>query len=944
MPTDGQLKRALELVGRGQTQYRYFFGQLDDPSWIGPLSERGFFERIPEPVQAEAGWIHPHWPEADFLMKVVDRAPAGVAQVLSRVELTDNTTAVSELCQIAAKLPPAEAAGFAKRLGEWLTPKRSLPALVPEMIGRLIVGLAEGGEVEQALALSERVLAVHALDSPGLARARVAASLDAYEYRRVSEQVLGALASPAGFRAVDLAARLLAKVLEIGQRGDAPHDYSYIWRPSIRGRAGYGDEIADALNDGVRDTALAYVDHDPGRLEQTASDLRGRGWHVLTRIALYLLAEQGDLAPATAADWLLDPDLFHSQALAREYEELLAKRYELLDEDQQEAWLSMVESGPKWPTAEDAAREDIDDQTRNLIVATWQRDHLATVEPHLPAAWRARLGELTERYGAAESHGERMQPRTWVGPTSPLTDAELADMRASEIVAFLASWKQSGDPMSPSPEGLGRSLARRIEQKPEDFFAQTNALAELDTTYVRAAIDGFGRGLKADRGVDWGAVLPLIEATVRAPALEGEASQREGRGQDPDWRGARRQAASLIGKALAGDQVPAALAEATWEALEVLAWDPEPDPQHERDYGGDNMDPLTISLNTVRGAAMHAVVEFASWLKRRRGSEFRLEDAPQVRALIDEHLDPSREPAQAVRGVFGSRLHQLQWVDRDWLEQRLELLFPEASELAPLHDAAWESYLSWGSPNRGLFALLRGQYRRAVEGLSGSDASGARAGRDPAVALAEHLAIFLWWGAIAPDDELVVGFFANADGEQAAHLVSFLGRSLGAEENQPVDEEVLDRLKAAWTQIARLAAGRSDGGVDVLAAFGDWYAAAPLEADWVNARLIETLEAGATPAPDFLVFQRLVTVAKSAPAEAVRIALILAERVGADGWGLFAHRRDFAEIARSGLAADEATRAEARRLIDRLVAKGLVQARSLLQEVEQPPRRESPDA
>ena len=29
-------------------------------------------------------------------------------------------------------------------------------------------------------------------------------------------------------------------------------------------------------------------------------------------------------------------------------------------------------------------------------------------------------------------------------------------------------------------------------------------------------------------------------------------------------------------------------------------------------YGGDNMDPLTLSLNTIRGKALHAVMGYAS--------------------------------------------------------------------------------------------------------------------------------------------------------------------------------------------------------------------------------------------------------------------------------------------------------------------------------------------
>jgi hypothetical protein len=68
---------------------------------------------------------------------------------------------------------------------------------------------------------------------------------------------------------------------------------------------------------------------------------------------------------------------------------------------------------------------------------------------------------------------------------------------------------------------------------------------------------------------------------------------------------------------------PIVLADRIWKVLDVLSWDEEPSLEYEEQYGGSNMDPLTLSINTVRGEAMHAVVQFATWWRlEHEGQEF----------------------------------------------------------------------------------------------------------------------------------------------------------------------------------------------------------------------------------------------------------------------------------------------------------------------------------
>ena len=97
-----------------------------------------------------------------------------------------------------------------------------------------------------------------------------------------------------------------------------------------------------------------------------------------------------------------------------------------------------------------------------------------------------------------------------------------------------------------------------------------------------------------------------------------------------------------------------------WDVLSSLADDPEPTPKHEQRYGGSNMDPATLSINTTRGNAMHAVVRYALWVRRHieltsyRKEHIKqgFEEMPEVREILDYHLKPSHDPALAIRDLL----------------------------------------------------------------------------------------------------------------------------------------------------------------------------------------------------------------------------------------------------------------------------------------------------
>src|SRR5690606_30022214 len=116
--------------------------------------------------------------------------------------------------------------------------------------------------------------------------------------------------------------------------------------------------------------------------------------------------------------------------------------------------------------------------------------------------------------------------------------------------------------------------------------------------------------VKKKEALEWGPLLAFLQRVVEfAHAATDEVDR---------WRWVSKCAASLIDDSFEAGlaAIPIPFREEVWPILERLAQNPDPTPEHESRYGGSNMDPATLSLNTVRGETFHAVVRYGLWWRR----------------------------------------------------------------------------------------------------------------------------------------------------------------------------------------------------------------------------------------------------------------------------------------------------------------------------------------
>ena len=947
MPKPTTIEKAVQEIRKRRASYEYFFDHITSPDWIRPLLAEGMFKE-PPPAKREGEYISfPVWPESRYLARMAPFAPELVADVALKIPETDNVRVHEDLADIALALPAHLTAKFVPRARVWLRSPYQL--LLPEKLGSLMAHLAQGGQVDRALRLARALLAVERDPRAEEKAARNEAHppllqpqprFAIWNYERILNNHVPDLVTAAG----QLAIVLLCDLLEITVRLSRPdreeealEDFSTIWRPAIEDHTQNPShrDLDDLLVSAIRDATEQLATNDRATVSGLVTMLeeRGKRWRIFQRLALHLLRRFPEAEPKLVTQHLTNYKLFDDPTLHHEYSLLLKERFPHLTDEDQETILGWIDKGPE------PGRLPADEFA--LYKKAWRRRRLSLISDHLPDEWKRRYDELIAEFGP-EDHPEFLtwSGGVWVGPTSPKTDEELRSMAVPDIVEFLKTWTWTGEPRASSPEGFGRQLAPLIASDPARFAVAADQFRALDPTYIRYFLSGLVDAVKENRQFEWAPVLNLCRWVVNQPR-EIEGRKTEYMQSDPSWGWARRTIAQLLSRGFerGSAEIPFPLRRAAWDVVLPLTDDPDPTPQHEAEYGGSNMDPATLSINTTRGEAMHTVVRYALWVRRHmekapdaeeqpaRG----FDEMPEVREVLDRHLDPSHDPAPSIRAVYGQWFPWLHLLDPAWAEQSVAKIFPEDESLQPLRDAAWETYVTFCAPYDATFDVLRQEYERAVERLDGASSEPPGL-NNPEGRLAEHLMALYWRGKLDLEDPegLLGPFYRKAPGALRGHALRFVGRSLRNTE-EVVAPEILERLRVLWKSRIDAARTTGSGGAQAeLAEFGWWFAAGKFDDSWSITQLKNVLELVGQVELDHLVVERLAQLAPAMPLRAVECLALIVEG-DKEGWGIHGWQDDARSILSTATqSSDHMAQKAAVELINRLGARGHFDYKDLL--------------
>jgi peptidoglycan-N-acetylglucosamine deacetylase len=522
---------------------------------------------------------------------------------------------------------------------------------------------------------------------------------------------------------------------------------------------------------------------------------------------------------------------------------------------------------------------------------------------------RGRLRRAYRGRGESNGSGHIALARSWDWPPSPLSEADIESMKPGQIARYIERWEPSGEPGEPSPEGMSRALVDRVVAHPSAFARLADRLAAADPIYVRAILTGLQKAVALDRSLDWGTVLDLVEGAVRSRPPGPSAPEVE-----QEWRRTCIAALAALGAGMRRAVIPTTLRERIWSVIDELSWT----------SGGSRPEPDRPDPNgMLRSQAVSAAVQYASWAREGSDPKPSIAQIPEVDRCLEAHLDPERERSPAVRGVYGTRLLQLQAMDPSWVEAHVEAIFPRDPELTTLREAAWDSYLPWARPTPEILALLEDDYLHAVTELPLPASRRKPADNDPPKSLARHLAtLYLIDGLDLTEDHIVHRFVARAAPRELAYFVTLTGSALERVDLERTDD-ARGRLARLWERIIDWTSDRDhDELTEALASFGLWYAAGEFDPEWADRQLADLLRRRIAVAPEFRALARAAERAADDPSAAVEIVDLYVDLLD-DRWRAYSLRDSLRAVLDLGAASVDAdVQARAGEVERSLEAKG----------------------
>jgi hypothetical protein len=933
IPTRDDAKWVKMTVPHNQAALGYFFSRLSNPKWLNPLHSEGLFDRPPDPVSDfEKGTVlYPPWPLSRYLVRMAaiddPEIRRHVCDILLKLH-TSNFIVHLDILEAACYLPSDSAARIAEKEMDWLVQQETLGHLIPEGLAKLTSYLAEAGQIQIALSISSYVLGLIPLPSSHelspsekffgpTPKSRV----DRWDYDRFLDACLDSLAIADWRGTLHLLCDLLNFYLRTKYPDaiDVGSSNSFIWQRDLESN---DEGLPNRLVSSIRRVAEQTISSDSSNMSEVTELVEKYEWDIYERIVLHLLRIDPPQFLSAAKKRLLSKSHFDNNGLFHEYVLLLASYFNELNEDQQQTILGWIEASA--PSADDVKRRRLDrhgitltDEEADKYIRWTKLKWLEPLKDVLPRHLQELAGAWTQELGPLD------HPTYLIGISQPQWTAEPPPtehlsrfITTEQIVEYLQA-PRDGDESS---QDLGRELSQVVSANLNKFLPDAEQFKVLSPVLIRGYLSGVKSASSNIAEEGWFPLLRLIDWVLKQPNGELTKIENADDSIESEWASLRGVVSGLISSVLSAENpnIPFKLREQVWEILNALTRDANPTPEYEAKYGGPNMNPLTLSLNTIRGEAFHSLFRYLNWISHHTSFEAGLDVAPEVREVLEQHLSPAVDKSLAVRAVYGERLPHLIQIDSKWVEAWLDKIFPNDADLADQRKAAWETFINYTHPYNNVFDVLLNEYSNAIDRLEEGLLHQAENYKHHFV---EHLIVFYARGKIELNEgSLLAKFYAAASDDLAAHVFWFIGRIL--KENDLPSEDLKRFISLVEHRVLS-----GNNGSEEMKSFGYLFVSEKLDPEWRLRRLRDALTISGSSEMDHLVTETLADLAPDFPELALECIGILVDREEhqwkLDYWST-SIRTAILWAEKAGAIDDSVT------LINKLASRGLVSFRDLL--------------
>jgi len=912
---------------------KYFFERCSNPKWLARLKDTSVFRSPPELLQNEDGSItFPFWAESGYLVRMAKIAPQAVADIILIIPDTQNVYVIDGLVKATLNLPIDIAMSLIDKAAKWMVNEYLFYPL-DKHLAELVLYYTLAGKAEEAFGLAKKMLVI--LPDPRWQKSKENAErywdgphpktrVEISRYKEITEKIIPELAKSTGVPVFRWLCEMLDMALRYSQAKDEEpennNDYSFFWRPEIEKPMQYEMyELRNILIDLILKTGT-QLDATIG-IDVLVKISSEKPWMLFKRIALHLLSLCPGSAPELTDKYLSDKALFASGECWDEYGPLLEKGFGFLPQDKQAMILKWVEDGPDFDKRYRKPGKDEAEQVRRH----WQRDCLARFGQALPAAWQPYYTKLVQEYGVAEKKRNTGVVVEGGWESSPKTLDELAALPIEKLVEFLNAWKPSAEVRDVSAEGLAQMLSSLVQARPELYSVEARQFTRLTSPYTSNYLFWILFGFKevirnTNTKLEWASMLELGQWMRQSREIKEENA--DDRGQ------ARGEIADCLVEGMRKNLIPLKLRKSVWTVLEPLTEDSDPTSEYENTH---DMEPYSRSINSTRGKAMHAVMNYMWWIYRNKiqsqtddfEEDKREEMMPEIEKILDKHLDHTQDSSLAIHSVYGRWFPWLAKVKPEWSAKARTRIFPEDEREREYWAVAWKAYILLCQPYDNVFEILKTEYARAVNEIE--DVAEEKDKR-----LAWHLMLFYIRGKLELESDIFINFWKRAPDELRGTAMQMIGFDiLGSTENLSAME--MQRIKKMWEKRCKMLFLSTSPEIflNEMSAFGHWFGSGKCDSQWAIDQLLFVLEKTKHIEAIPPIMEQLKTMVETYPTEVVKILVALAEN---EINFIAFHQDEIMAILESVFSKNhQASKKRAEEFCNYLLSKGFMEFRNILQ-------------
>ena len=833
-PTTEMIERVLSSVKK-ETDRQYFFSKLNNPLWVGPLHERGYFSNPPGVKQLPDGYVqYPHWPELAYLVKVAEEATDQTIDIVLTLPKTDNPRVYDDILAIAINLEGQASARLFPKLVEYTELENQFLAhRYPELLQHW----ANQGNIDEALKIVKMLIPFRedprAREKQQLRKKNPNASGTAletiprfhqWEYQQILEKGVRPLTESEPYQVSCTLIDVVASMIRLGMHPEdfekgSDQDYSEIWCRRLDKPDRDYQDVKEALVQTLTYACEQVYGNAPESIDALDQALRNHRWKVFKRLRQHLYASHpNDQTLPWIREQILGHDDYPKWGHHYEFQLMIRKASEhfgprLLSEDERKDIFEAILSGPSKENFRERMGERYSEEAFQQRQRYFHRMQLRPFAAMLSRDVRKYFDDLEYGTQAEAVTDDSYSPYSRVtggsvSYRSPKSAEDLESLTDEELLSYLNDWNEEHRDKEnwlveiniSALAGVFQSLFKEkiVQDGNRLAFWMANRERVTRPVYVAAMLKTMLELVKEkdfdnlDQWIEFCAWVLSHPDTVR---VEGQPEPRDESRDHPDWDSSRRSVVDFIDACTNKDtDAPIAARDGLAALLRQACCQFDWRLDHDLPVLLNRDDPITEAINNTRSRALESLVNFGFWV-RRQLSEDHLPEVTDILAkrIVDGAEIPLTQPEHALLGMhFGS----LCILNRNWAAQQRKIFFPRANE--SVWRDAFGSYIRFNRPVKLTFEILRGEFEYAIENLN-ILATKKDDGKKLADSLGQHLFTYFLWGVypLMGDESLLVRFYDKTkdDRKRWGQLFDHVGRSLKNSGRQ-LEKSLTDRIIA----------------------------------------------------------------------------------------------------------------------------------------------------